>query len=233
MNGQAYEGRALPYVLVAPDDFEPITGVPLVILLHGFGANMYDLASLAEMIDETGYVYAFPNAPYPMTTGNGYSFSWATGRDGVVQPPAGTPTPDEMLAAFIAEVMEQTGTPAGDVVLGGFSQGGGVTLRYGLPRPEAFRGLVVMSGAFRDADTLRDQLPAERTQPIFISHGRQDPQITLDRAHETLAFLTEAGYDPAYHEYDMGHQIPPAVIEDLIPWLHAVAPPKTTLTSTP
>ena len=38
---------------------------PMIILLHGFGAHMGDLASLAPAIDPTGYVYIFPNAPIP------------------------------------------------------------------------------------------------------------------------------------------------------------------------
>lgn len=228
MNAQTVEGKALSYVLVTPEGVEPDAGYPLVILLHGFGASMYDLVGLASPIDQNGYVYAFPNAPYRINFGGGaVGYSWALGREGVEPPPPGTPSADELLESFIAEVMAQTKAQPGRVVLGGFSQGGGTTLRYGLPRSEQFAGLIVLSGAFRDPDEVRRTLPEKRSQPIFIAHGRHDPLISQERGQETKRFLEEAGYTPVFNEYDMAHEISPGVIRDLIPWLHETLPPST------
>jgi phospholipase/carboxylesterase len=134
---------------------------------------------------------------------------------------------DEMLETFLADVMQSTGTKTGNAVLGGFSQGAGLTLSHGLLRPEAFSALVVLSGFFRTADEVRPRLPVERKQPIFLVHGRQDPIIALEQAHETKRFLLEEGYTVEYHEYDMPHSITDDVIEDLVPWLHAHLPPKS------
>jgi phospholipase/carboxylesterase len=226
MDAKVIESEPLQYVLVTPDGFTPDGSWPLVVMMHGFGANMYDLANLSPHIDPEGYVFAFPNAPYPLEGTGGQGFSWMLGRPGVVVPAAPGASVDEMLEEFLAELMKSTGTKAGNVVLGGFSQGAGLTLSHGLLRPEAFSALVVLSGFFRTAEEVRPKLPAERKQPIFLVHGRQDMVIPLEQAHETKRFLETEGYVVEYHEYDMPHSITGDVIQDLAPWLHTHLPPK-------
>ena len=221
MESQVVEGKSLPYVLVKPPGFKAGDGTPLVILAHGRGASMYDLAGLAPVIDDRGYVYAFPNAPYSFY---GMGWAWVAGQPGVEAPPEGAPSVTELLDGFMQEVLEQTGAERGNIVLGGFSQGGGVTLRYGLPRPDTFRGLMVLSGAFRDSDHM--ELPAERNQPIFVAHGTADQVLEVEMGRQTRAYLDAAGYPVTYREYPIAHEISPAEINDIIPWLHETLPPK-------
>ncbi|HEY7467448.1 MAG TPA: dienelactone hydrolase family protein [Dehalococcoidia bacterium] len=226
MNAEEIEGTNLHYILVKPDGFTPDGSYPLLVFLHGFGASMYDLASLAPALDPSGYVYAFPNAPYTVNLGfGGTGYSWSADRPGVL-PTAETRDVETLLDATLAEVTAATGARAGNLGLGGFSQGAGLTLRHGLLRPEAIATLAVLSGFFRDAETLRPKLPAQRTQPVFLVHGRQDQMIPLAQAHETRRFLEEAGYPVEYHEYDMPHTITDAVLADLRPWLHTHLPPR-------
>lgn len=225
MQARVVEGKSLPYVIVEPEGHKAGAPYPLVILLHGFGANMYDLAGLSPALASEGYVYAFPNAPYSVDLGGAVGYSWSMGRPGMPAPPEEGSKPEELLASFVAEVMAETGAEPGKVVLGGFSQGGGMTLRFGLPRAVLFKGLIVLSGAFRDTPELRDSLPTERSQPIFLGHGTMDQMVPVDRGRTTKAFLEELGYSPEYHEYEMGHEISEEVIFDLQPWLRAVLPP--------
>ena len=63
MKAAQHQGRSLLYLTVEPDDYDASLQYPLFILLHGFGANMQDLASLAPAINREGYVYACPQAP--------------------------------------------------------------------------------------------------------------------------------------------------------------------------
>src|SRR3990172_6276790 len=78
---------------------------------------------------------------YVLVAADGYGGS--VGRPGMPEPPPEGPTIEELLDAFMAELTERTGARPGRIVLGGFSQGGGLALRYGLPRPETFAGLAV------------------------------------------------------------------------------------------
>ncbi len=88
MKAEIHEGVGLQYITIVPDEYTPESIYPLVIMLHGFGANMQDLAGLAPAINATGYVYACPNAPIPFQLGPGHSGSgWMT--------PSGGGTPEE------------------------------------------------------------------------------------------------------------------------------------------
>jgi phospholipase/carboxylesterase len=227
MNAEEHTGSALNYILVKPDGFTPDGSYPLLVFLHGFGASMYDLASMAPAIDATGYVYAFPNAPHTVNLGFGSTgYSWSAERQGV-QASSDTRDVDTLLDETLAELLAATGATRGNIGLGGFSQGAGLTLRHGLLRPDTFAALTVLSGFFRDADTVRPLLPEKRTQPVFLVHGTQDQMIPLAQAHETKQFLEEAGYPVQYHEYAMPHTITDAVLADLRPWLKGHLPPKS------
>ena len=226
MRAQAIEGEALTYILVTPEGYDPGARYPLVVLLHGFGASMQDLVGLCPAIDATGYMYAFPNAPYAVDFGGGATgYSWSRGRPGAPSAPSDGPPPEDLLAAFLDDVMERTGAAPGQVLLGGFSQGAGLALRFGLPRRDVFAGLVVLSGAFRPPDDVLRLLPPERTQPIFIAHGLFDPMIPIERGRATRAFLEAQGYAPTYREYEMAHEISEELIYDLAPWIRSVLPP--------
>jgi hypothetical protein len=47
---------------VGPDGYEEGTPYPMLIWLHGFGADMHDLADLAAAVHPSGYLRALPNA---------------------------------------------------------------------------------------------------------------------------------------------------------------------------
>ena len=224
MEAIEHQGKSLPYLTIHPDNYLPDASYPLVILLHGFGANMRDLASLTPAIEREGYVYACPNGPDAFPIGPGVvGYGW--GPVGAQESPEETRRVEGQLWTFFDEVMEQYHVSPGQVTLGGFSQGAGMTYRCGLGRPDVFAGLVALSGGVQDFEELRSSLPSQRTQPIFISYGTDDPFATPERARIAVSFLEEEGYSPVYKEYPMGHEITPAVLADLVPWMQQVLPP--------
>jgi phospholipase/carboxylesterase len=226
MQAEPQSGRSLVYLTIYPDGYDEARRYPLVILLHGVGAHMYDLASLASEIDPAGYLYVCPNAPIPYLIGPGrLGYSW--------RPPQGADTSTEgyreqsarveqQVEDFFQEVMERYDTTPGHVLLVGFSQGGGLTYHHGLPRPDTFAGLAALSCSIRDPDTMSGLLPEKRDQPIFIAHGLRD---NPDRGRRSRDFLEAEGYSPDYHEYDIAHEISQQVVQDLSHWMHRVLPP--------
>jgi phospholipase/carboxylesterase len=93
-------------------------------------------------------------------------------------------------------------------------------------RPEMFAGLVILSGALRNPETLLPHLPAGRDQRIFIAHGTHDPLVPVELSRNAVDFLAAQGYQPLYREYPMGHEITQEVLHDLTPWIHAALPSK-------
>jgi phospholipase/carboxylesterase len=218
-------GSTLEYLTVFPDDYEAGQPYPMIICLHGRGADMRDLTGLAPAIDQQGYVYVCPNAPVTIPIGPGYTGqAWYE--------PAGNPSPaaiEQALTALdgvVREVFSRHEVAAGEAILLGFSQGGGMTYRYGMPHPEMFAGLAILSGALRQPDSLLPHLPARRDQQIFIAHGTHDPVLPVDMSRNAVDFLASHGYRPLYREYPIGHEISHEVVNDLIPWIHNTLPPK-------
>ena len=225
MKAEINEGSGLHYITIVPDEYDSDSAYPLVVMLHGFGANMQDLAGLAPAINDTGYVYACPNAPIPFELGPGQTgFGWMTPRGGGT--PEETANSEQLLSDFFDTVFEQFNVMPGQALLLGFSQGGGMTYRCGLGRADKFAGLAALSATLPDSDELLARLPSERKQPIFIAQGRYDQMVSEDTAHSAKTFLENNGYSPDFYLYDMGHEISGEELGDLVPWMAAVLPPK-------
>jgi len=97
--------------------------------------------------------------------------------------------------------------------------------RCRLPCADQFAGLVTLNASLPDTKELESNLPDDRTQPIFISHGLSDPLISAETAVTAWQFLDKAGYNPEYQEYNMSHEINTAILNDLAPWITRVLPP--------
>ena len=224
MRSEIHEGTGLKYITVVPDEYTPGSSYPLVIMLHGFGSNMQDLAGLAPAINATGYVYACPNAPIPFQLGPGQTgYGWMTPRGGGT--PEETASSEKLLGDFFDTVFQHFNVPPGQALLLGFSQGGGMTYRCGLGRADRFAGLAALSATLPDQDELAGRLPKERNQPIFVANGRYNQMISEDTAHSAKSFLENNGYSPDFHIYDMGHEISSEELSDLVPWIAGVLPP--------
>ena len=181
----------------APDDKE----MPLVIVLHGRGADANDLADLAPEID-SGYRFVFPNAPrrfepYP---GMPFGYTWF---DGLPPDPASIAASRQLLLELIDALVEKYPTPQGRIILSGFSQGGMMSLDCGYRTRQKLAGIVVMSGALFEGD-----LPQIRPEPpVLIVHGTADEMINVNMARRARRVLEEKGADVDYHEFPMGHHV--------------------------
>lgn len=223
MRATEHQGEALKYLVIEPDEYDLSRSYPMVVLLHGYGSHMGDLASLCPAIDPRGYIYVCPNAPLSMDLGYGaVGYAWTNPPMGDV---ASSQSAMDLIATTVDEVTADYEVPQGEVVLGGFSQGGMLTYMIGLPRPEVFRGLIVLSGGVTDPDDLRSRLPKDRSQPVFVSHGTDDTMIPVEDGRLARQLLEDEGYSLDYHEYPMAHEITADVIADLTRWLHRVLPP--------
>ena len=213
-------GRSLAYIAIEPDGYDQRRAYPMVVLLHGFGSHMGDLAGLCAAIDRERYVYICPNAPISMEIGPGMTgYAWTRLEEPYAED---GDRAEEMLAELFDEVMDEYRTEAGAAMLGGFSQGGMMTYSAGLVAPERFRGLAALSGRVPDPDRLRERLPDDRGQAILIAHGTADSVIGVEEARRARRFLEEEGYRPVYKEYPMAHEISYQVLDDLVAWVRGL-----------
>ena len=219
MEAKQFDTQSLGSLIVEPDDYDPDREYPLIILLHGYGSNMADLAGLTPAISRTEYLYVCPNAPTAFDLGMGQTgYAWANFYgDSYAQEALDS---EARFMDFLDEVEERYRVRKDQLILGGFSQGGMMTYQIGLPRPEKFAGLFALSATVKEPDIIQPRLPERHDQPVFVAHGTSDMIATIQGGRESIDLLREWGYSPEYHEYEgMAHEIRQEVIDDLVGWL--------------
>lgn len=94
------------------------------------------------------------------------------------------------------------------IVVAGFSQGAAIALQVGLRHPERLAGVVALSGYLTLEDSLaREGSAANKATPILMCHGTRDPVVPLQLAQQSRATLERLGYQVAWEDYPMEHQL--------------------------
>jgi phospholipase/carboxylesterase len=184
--------------------------LPLVITLHGRGADANDLADLAPAMDGSGYRFVFPNAPtrWEFMPGYAQGYTWF---DGWPPEPGSIETSRELLVRFIGELRDRYSTPWNGIVLTGFSQGAMMSLDAAWRLPEKIGGVVAMSGGLYE-DGIPD-FAARPDIPLLIVHGAEDEVIPVNAARRARMVIEAAGVNVEYHEFPMGHWVTPESIK--------------------
>lgn len=191
------EDLSLQYLVTDVTESE----LPMVVMLHGRGADMHDLADLAPMLAAAGTVrFVFANAPRPFEPYPGTTFGW-TWFDGWPPELASVKASRELLLRFIGQVTQRYKTSK--LILAGFSQGAMMSLDAGLRTGAA--GIISMSGGLYELDL--PDLSAKKGLPVLIAHGIYDDVVPVQYARRARHLLEAAGLDVEYYEYPMQHQV--------------------------
>jgi len=214
-------GVDLPYVSREPR--VPSPRPPLLVLLHGVGADERDLLPLADGLDPRLLCLSV-RAPHE-ATGNGYAWfaiDWRT------SPPAyDLAQAEESRAALcdlVPRLVARHGTDPARTFLLGFSQGAAMALAVALTRPELVRGVVIHSGRLV-ADLAARIAPPEALAGLeaLVLHGVEDDVLPVERGREIRDLLApRLGPRLVYREHaDAGHFVTKASLADAAAWLAA------------
>ena len=198
------EDLPLKYVVSVPSGRPEGDRMPLVVVMHGRGADANDLAHIAPMMDgPTGYRFVFPNAPraWEAAPGMTFGFTWF---DGLPPDANSLRSARSRLNEFVDVALKRFPTPEDKVVIAGFSQGALMALDVGLRRDDV-AGIVAMSGALDERDL--PDVSARKERRVLIVHGTLDEMINVNMARRARRVLESQGFDPEYHEFPMGHQV--------------------------
>jgi phospholipase/carboxylesterase len=194
-------------------------GVPVIVLLHGRGSDERDLMDLGGKL-LPGAVVVTPRAPHAGAAW-GYGPGWAwyryMGRN--------RPEPesfDSSLAALhelLGNLPKMLPVKPGPVVLGGFSQGGTLSVAYALQHPGQVAVTLNLSGFLADHPSVDEALSRGPTEKVFWGHGTGDPNIPFALAVEGRRRLVESGVRVEARDYPIGHWIAPEELEDAGGWI--------------
>ncbi|WP_009633319.1 alpha/beta hydrolase [Synechocystis sp. PCC 7509] len=182
----------------------PTTGkkpAGLVVVLHGWGANAQDLATVVPFLNLPDYQFVLPDAPFnhPQVAGGKAWYDFQKNNQGYYES-------KQLLNDWLQSLEKETSIPLSKTILSGFSQGAAMTLDVGLHLPLA--GLVALSGYLHPIT----ESPISHISPILLVHGRQDSVVPLIAAQKARDSLLTMGAKVQYQEFDMGHEIRPEVI---------------------
>ena len=217
---------------------EPMAHSATCIFIHGLGDSGEGVAPICEIWARVlpHVKFVLPTAPMNPVTKNGYRMctSWYDILNTPLEqrhldPAAGL---DESLATVEALVRaeEAAGITRGRIVVGGFSQGGAISIWAGLGNKsdEAFAGVLCLSGSLiNDPDTapFRPTAAGLRT-PLMQHHGIDDPVIIIEQARRTRRRLEGANVEVEYQEHHgLEHSVNQAVLTDAARWLALRLPP--------
>ena len=173
--------------------------MPLLVLLHGAGGNGEGvLRRIREAAEEAGVAVLAPDSRESTWDAVHAAFG-----------------PD---VAFIDRALTRTfETVAVDparVAVGGFSDGATYALSLGLVNGDLFQRVVAFSPGFL-VSGLRVGKPL-----VFISHGTSDEILPIDRTSRAIVpGLRERGYEVMFHEFEGGHEVPPAIAREGVAWV--------------
>jgi phospholipase/carboxylesterase len=206
-------------ILRIPIDFRP--GAPLIVLLHGRGADKEDLASLSEFLPE-GAAAAFPRAPFPAAPwGYGPGFAWYRFLGGARPEPESFSEGQAALDRYLAALPARLPHRHGPIVLGGFSQGGTSALAWALAHAGRVAGVLMLSGFLAEHPSVRVSAETAKGLEVFWGHGTLDPSIPFALGEHGRTALRAAGAGVAAHDYPSGHTIVREEMEDARAWLNS------------
>ncbi len=194
---------------------------PTVIALHGWGASAHDLVGLAPIFNGGRSLVLCPQGPLELQSGPGkVGYGWFPLESGEPTDPDEVRKGVDALQRFIDEALALHPADRRKIVILGFSQGGVMAYDLALRNPTAYAGLVALSSWL--PDPMAESIPANpelANLQTLVIHGTQDSMISIDRARESRDALAKLGVSASYHEYEMGHEISPDALQQLISWL--------------
>jgi phospholipase/carboxylesterase len=198
-------------------------GARLLVLVHGYGADEFDLAGLVPHIDPHGRFFTVcPRGPRSVM---GFGAGWYERNDDGTIDSAMFLSSVDALDITINRACADGGFDRAEAVIIGFSQGGAMTLASALRTPGATRpaAMACLSGMLTELDGLEygfeNSTSSDSMPEILIHHGTLDPMVIVDRGQAIRDTLTTHGVEHTYREYPMQHEISMASMHDLRDWL--------------
>jgi len=192
-----------------------------VVLLHGFGANEYDLMGLSELFSGANVVsFQAPiDLSYLGYFGGRAWFPLEFTHSGIEYDES------EVLKAIdlITNELKILRASFGKLYVCGFSQGAILTHAVFLKGDVELDGIAGLSGRYNDSVFDPALLKNVVDKPVFLSHGTGDEVIPVSSGREIQKFYEGSGVRLDAHEYRMGHDINFDCQKDIQSWFAQLA----------
>ncbi len=194
---------------------------PLIIILHGFGANERNLHEpLAPHFDPRFLVVSL-RSPIELRPDSYCWYPIEFVENGLDIKAEEEEKGRKKLLAVIDEVVNYYDADKSKVFLLGFSQGAIMSSTIVMTAPEKIRGAVLLSGQVPlAADNNIANAAAIGQVDLFISHGKSDQVLPIQDGRDLKAKLEKVGAtNIIYKEHEGAHQLDGAHLREVLGWL--------------
>lgn len=214
-----YEAQSLFICPVhLPLNYDPAHRYPLVIGLHGYASSPERYHTLFYAFDDPQFIYAAPQAPYPLPMGSSLGFNWfLTDQNGKLL--------DESMRLserYVLGLIHQLSADysVGEVYLLGFSQGGALAYITGINQPDIFKGIICFASPF-DVDWF--DTPATIKQAadlhLFIAHATDDTAVEYQQGVQAAEQLEQLGFEVRFLPFEGGHTLTADALKEVEAWI--------------
>lgn len=169
---------------------------PVLVLLHGAGGDA------ARFLD--GFKAQANRRKLVLLSLQSKDVTWPR------RSPTAEADPDDV-GAVIDSFSQRIPVDRERLTLLGFSDGASYALTLGLARPKLFRTVIALSPGYAFAPRELD-----RSQRIFIAHGRRDQVLPAANALSIVDGLERAGYRPQVRWFSGGHEVDRRALEEIL-----------------
>ena len=205
----------MPVRVLVPHSYQHTYAYPLLVMLHGWGSNDYDLIHLASSISPQNYVCMSLRGLEPCTERPDGEFGYSWGRTESL-----LSTVEDYVMSAMARVQQIYHIHSQRIFLVGFSQGASVAYRLALRHDRRFAGVITLAGwlpTIGANDVLLWQSASHLR--VFIGHGTGDKVVPMCAAVQSRDKLLRAGLDVTFRKYPCGHGVSPAMLRDVNHWV--------------
>ena len=194
---------------------------PLLIGVHGYGANKRQMMREAKQVAPPNFVIASLQGPHqhlkePKEAGGPlrFGFGWLTN----FKPEDSSAVHHKALLDLIDTLVEEGVADRDRVFLLGFSQSCALNYRFAFTHASVLRGVIGICGGLPgDWETSEGYRPT--SAGVLHLAGIRDEFYTPERVADYEQRLRLRARDVQFKSYDAGHEMVPAMREDIRGWL--------------
>ncbi|WP_197526289.1 alpha/beta hydrolase [Botrimarina colliarenosi] len=191
----------------APLGYESGYQYPLLVWLHGDGANEQTLPQVMRHISVRNFVATAPRG----VDGVASAFGWRQNADSI-------DAAEDAVFDAIEATGERFSLHPRRVFLAGSGSGGSMAMRIALRHPGRFAGVATLDGALPTSDALLCRVNELRELPMLLSACKQSPAYSEPQVCRDLSLLHSAGCSVAIRQYPGDDDLTTTMLADLNRW---------------
>lgn len=194
---------------------------PLLIALHGYGANKRQMMREAQLMAPAGFAIASVQGfhqhirePWEQGGPLRFGFGWLTN----FRPEESVAIHHQALLDLIDRLTAEGVADSTKIFLVGFSQSCALNYRFAFTHPEKLRGVIGICGGIPGDWDTNDAYHGSNLN-IFHLAGTRDEFYTPERVRDYERQLATRARQVTFKSYDAAHEIVPQMREDAKQWL--------------